>query len=46
MTAQSPALSRFILPSESHLAGADPVLVLSYPFWKEHLSTTAIPSGM
>ncbi len=32
-----PALGRFILPSEGHLAGADPVLVLSYPFWKEHL---------
>ena len=32
-----PALGRFILPSEGHIAGADPVLVLAYPFWKAHL---------
>ncbi len=32
-----PALGRFILPSEGRIAGADPVLVLAYPFWKAHL---------
>jgi predicted permease len=32
-----PALGRFILPSEGHVAGADPVLVLNYSFWKAHL---------
>ena len=32
-----PALGRFILPSEGHIAGADPVLVLAYSFWKAHL---------
>lgn len=32
-----PALGRFILPSEGHVAGADPVLVLNYSFWKVHL---------
>ena len=37
ITGIRPALGRFILPSEGNLAGADPVLVLSYPFWKEHL---------
>ncbi|MGH9708926.1 MAG: ABC transporter permease, partial [Candidatus Acidiferrales bacterium] len=29
-----PALGRFILPSEGKVAGADPVLVLSYAYWK------------
>ena len=29
-----PALGRFILPSEGKVAGADPVLVLSYSFWQ------------
>ena len=29
-----PALGRFILPSEGKVAGADPVLVLSYTYWK------------
>ena len=32
-----PALGRFILPSEGHVAGADPVLVLNYSFWQAHL---------
>ena len=32
-----PALGRFIFPSEGHVAGADPVLVLGYSFWKAHL---------
>lgn len=29
-----PALGRFILPSEGETPGADPVMVLSYTFWK------------
>ena len=29
-----PALGRIILPSEGKIAGADPVIVLSYSFWK------------
>lgn len=29
-----PALGRFILPSEGRIAGADPVLVISYSFWQ------------
>ncbi|HXW12883.1 MAG TPA: ABC transporter permease [Terriglobia bacterium] len=37
ITGVRPALGRFILPSEGHVAGADPVLVLSYSFWKTHL---------
>ena len=37
MTGVRPALGRFILPSEGGVAGADPVLVLSYAFWKVHL---------
>ena len=32
-----PALGRFILPSEGGVAGADPVLVVSYAFWKSRL---------
>ena len=32
-----PALGRLILPSEGRIAGADPVLVLGYSFWKTHL---------
>jgi predicted permease len=32
-----PALGRFILPTEGWNAGADPVLVLGYSFWKAHL---------
>jgi len=31
-----PALGRFILPAEGRVAGADPVLVLGYSFWKAH----------
>ena len=31
-----PALGRFILPSEGAVAGADPVLVLSYSYWQAH----------
>jgi predicted permease len=31
-----PAVGRFILPAEGRVAGADPVLVLGYSFWKAH----------
>ena len=30
-----PATGRFILPSEGETPGADPVMVLSYTYWKE-----------
>ena len=33
-----PALGRFILPSEGGIAGADPVLVLSYAYWKSRFN--------
>ena len=33
-----PALGRFILPSEDSVAGADPVLVLSYAYWKSRFN--------
>ena len=33
-----PALGRFILPSEGGVAGADPVLVLSYAYWKSRFN--------
>ena len=36
MMGVQPALGRFILPSEGRTAGADPVVVLSYAFWKGH----------
>jgi predicted permease len=29
-----PALGRFILPSEGEVMGADPIMVLSYSYWK------------
>jgi len=31
-----PALGRFILPSEGEVTGADPIMVLSYSYWKSH----------
>jgi predicted permease len=31
-----PALGRLLLPSEGEVVGADPVMVLSYPYWKTH----------
>jgi predicted permease len=31
-----PALGRFILPTEGELIAADPVMVLSYSYWKTH----------
>ncbi len=33
----TPALGRFIRPSEGQTFGADPVIVLSYTFWKTHM---------
>ncbi len=33
-----PALGRLILPSEGRIAGADPVLVLSYDYWKSRFN--------
>ncbi|MGH9776108.1 MAG: ABC transporter permease [Candidatus Acidiferrales bacterium] len=33
-----PYLGRFILPSEGHVAGADPVVVLSYRYWKRRFA--------
>ena len=32
-----PALGRLILPAEGNAPGADPVIVLSYSYWKQHL---------
>jgi predicted permease len=32
-----PALGRLILPTEGDKRGADPVIVLSYKYWKSHL---------
>ncbi|HTM90265.1 MAG TPA: ABC transporter permease, partial [Terriglobales bacterium] len=32
-----PALGRLILPSEGNAPGADPVIVLSYSYWKDRL---------
>jgi predicted permease len=37
ITGIGPDSGRFTLPSEGQVAGADPVLVLSYSFWKDHL---------
>jgi len=34
----TPALGRVILPSEGQTEGADPVLVLSYSYWKERFA--------
>ena len=33
-----PALGRFILPSEGRAEGADPVLVISYAYWKSRFN--------
>ena len=33
------ALGRLILPSEGESPGADPVIVLSYAYWKQHLGS-------
>jgi predicted permease len=36
-----PALGRFILPSEGETPGADPVMVLSYTYWRERFGGDA-----
>ncbi len=36
MLGLKPALGRFILPSEGETLGADPVMVISYAYWKTH----------
>ena len=33
-----PLLGRFFLPSEGKTPGADPVIVLSYSYWKQHFA--------
>jgi len=38
----TPAFGRFILPSEGRTAGADPVLVLSYAYWKSRFGDPAV----
>src|SRR5438874_5396491 len=38
----TPAFGRFILPSEGGTAGADPVLVLSYAYWKSRFGDPEI----
>ena len=36
-----PALGRFILPSEEETQGANPVIVISYSYWKTHFGGEA-----
>jgi predicted permease len=36
-----PVLGRFILPSEGETLGADPVMVISYSYWKTHFGGAA-----
>jgi predicted permease len=36
-----PVLGRFILPSEGKTLGADPVMVISYSYWKTHFGGDA-----
>src|ERR1700683_632826 len=40
-----PALGRFILPSEGETLGADPVLVISYSYWKTRFGGDAAIVG-
>jgi predicted permease len=40
-----PALGRFILPSEGETLGADPVMVISYAYWKTHFGSDATIVG-
>jgi predicted permease len=40
-----PALGRFILPSEGETVGADPVMVISYAYWKSHFGGDAAIVG-
>ena len=39
MLGLKPYLGRLILPSEGETRGADPVIVLSYSYWKAHLGS-------
>jgi len=45
MLGLKPALGRFILPSEGETLGADPVMVLSYAYWKSHFRGDAAIVG-
>jgi len=45
MLGLKPALGRFILPSEGETVGADPVMVLSYAYWKSHFGGDAAIVG-
>jgi predicted permease len=40
-----PVVGRFILPSEGETLGADPVMVLSYSYWKTHFGGDAAIVG-
>jgi len=40
-----PALGRLILPSEGETLGADPVMVISYAYWKTHFGGDAAIVG-
>ncbi len=40
-----PVLGRFILPSEGETLGADPVMVISYAYWKTHFGGDAAIVG-
>jgi predicted permease len=40
-----PALGRLILPSEGETLGADPVMVISYAYWKTHFAGDATIVG-
>jgi len=40
-----PALGRLILPSEGETLGADPVMVISYAYWKTHFGGAATIVG-
>ena len=45
MLGLKPALGRFILPSEGETLGADPVMVISYAYWKTHFGGDAAIVG-
>src|SRR5580693_1259899 len=45
MLGLKPALGRFILPSEGEAVGADPIMVISYAYWKSHFGGDAAIVG-
>ncbi|HTC42185.1 MAG TPA: ABC transporter permease [Candidatus Acidoferrales bacterium] len=45
MLGLKPVLGRFILPSEGETLGADPVMVISYAYWKTHFGGDATIVG-